>query len=83
MPVIGRLDSQVNDVLIDPVGKRRTREESEPAHAPSNDSRRDANDDEDARGDCAGRSDDEKIRARVEDDRVRVRDDEQLPVWLL
>jgi hypothetical protein len=83
MPVIGGLDEQVNDVLIDPLGKRRTREESEPAHAPANDSRRDANDDEDARGDIARRSDDEKIRARVEDGNVRVRDDEQLPVWLL
>jgi hypothetical protein len=83
MPVIGRLDKQVNDVLIEPVGKRRTRAESEPAHAPANDSRRDANDDEDARGDSTHRSDDEKIRARVEDGAVRVRDDEQLPVWLL
>jgi hypothetical protein len=83
MPVIGRLNEQVNDVLIDPIGKRRTRDESEPAHAPSNDSRRDANDDEDARGDSTRRSNDEKIRARVEDDALRARDNEQLPVWLL
>ncbi|MDT7603468.1 MAG: hypothetical protein QOF61_1465 [Acidobacteriota bacterium] len=27
MPVIGRLDKQVNDVLIEPVGKNRPREE--------------------------------------------------------
>jgi hypothetical protein len=81
MPVIGRLNEQVNDVLIEPIGKRRTRAESEPARAPSNDSRRNVN--EDARGNGTRRSDDEKIRARVEDGNVRVRDDEQLPVWLL
>jgi hypothetical protein len=81
MPVIGRLDEQVHDVLIEPVGKRRTREESEPAHAPSNDSRRDVND-EDARGDSTRRSD-KKNRSHVEDDNARGRDSEQLPVWLL
>jgi hypothetical protein len=83
MPVIGRLDEQVHDVLIEPIGKRRTREESEPAHAPSNDSRRDVNDDEDAGGDSTRRSDGGKKSARAEDDHVRVRDDERLPVWLL
>jgi hypothetical protein len=83
MPVIGRLDEQVNDVLIDPIGKRRAGEESEPTHAPSNDSRRGANDDEDASGASTRRSDDGKKSARVEDDHVRARDDERLPVWLL
>ncbi|MDT7540611.1 MAG: hypothetical protein QOE33_515 [Acidobacteriota bacterium] len=82
MPVIGRLDEQVHDVLIEPIGKQRPRDGSDAAHTPSEDSRHNAID-EDARGDDARRTNSEKIRAHIEDDDVHVRDDAQLPVWLL
>jgi hypothetical protein len=75
MPVIGRLDSQVKDVLIEPVGRRRHRGERD-GRAP-----RDATDDTrtpatsgDARGDGGDASD---------DSREDIRRDEQLPIWLL
>jgi hypothetical protein len=92
MPVIGRLNEQVNDVLIDPIGKRRTRDDGDAPHAPANDSRRDATDDDAtdndatsdaARDDDARRAHSEKARTHVENDDTRAGDDEQLPVWLL
>jgi hypothetical protein len=87
MPVIGRLNEQVNDVLIDPIGKRRTRDDGGAPHAPANNARRDATDDdatdEDARDGDARRAHSEKARTHVENDDTRAGDDEQLPVWLL
>ncbi len=80
MPVIGRLDKQVNDVLIDPVGKRRRRRDEGDGARPPLDTRRDATD-EDERG--VARNTDEKSRRRTEHDEDRGRGDEQLPVWLL
>jgi hypothetical protein len=81
MSVIGRLDEQVNDVLIDPVGKRRRRrDEGEDAHSAPDSTRRDTAD-EDARRAAHDANNGERLpRANREDSR---RGDEQLPVWLL
>ena len=71
MPVIGRLDGQVDEVLIAPLEKRR-REEAEPPRA----------DDEQTRGDAEeNRGGHGKRAARDEVGKDAVRD--ELPVWLL
>jgi hypothetical protein len=80
MPVIGRLDSQVNDVLIEPLGKRRDRDERDPRTTA--DDARPATTGEAQRDDAGGVSD--KARDDSDDPRDDVRSrDEQLPVWLL
>jgi hypothetical protein len=80
MPVIGRLDSQVNDVLIEPVGKRRDRDERDPRT--TTDAARPTATGEAAREDARGVSG--KARDDSDDPRDDVRSrDEQLPVWLL
>ncbi len=78
MPVIGRLDRQVDDVLIDPVARRR-RDEGDDTRAPSNDAQPRATD-IDARGATHVANDE---AARSDDARSRASDEEQLPVWLL
>jgi hypothetical protein len=75
MPVIGRLDSQVNDVLIEPVGQRRGRDEGEQP----DDSRRVAPDVE-ARG---AEEAHERMRYGTERRKRNQTRGEQLPVWLL
>ena len=78
MPVIGRLDSQVNDVLIEPVGKRRRRDENDGRDPrPATDEARPA-----ATGDAMR---DTEVIGDGADDSAHdsVRRDEQLPVWLL
>jgi hypothetical protein len=79
MPVIGRLDKQVNDVLIDPVGKRR-RDVDEDARVPSDTRRAPTGEDERRVAPDMG---DEKGRPRAGRGGERGREDEQLPVWLL
>ena len=68
MPVIGRLDKQVEDVLITPVGKDSRREGA---------GARTSADSKGARGGSRNPGRDE--RGWVE----RAREDEPLPVWLL
>jgi hypothetical protein len=71
MPVIGRLDGQVDEVLIAPLEKRRRQDAgaSPPDEAP-------------ARGDAHGnRGGHGKRAARDEVEKEAVRD--ELPVWLL
>ena len=71
MPVIGRLDGQVDEVLIAPLEKRRREDagEAPPADAP-------------ARGDADdNRGGHKKPAARGELENDAVRD--ELPVWLL
>lgn len=75
MSVIGRLDSQVNDVLIEPLGGRRRRDERDP-HAATDDAQPAATNE--ARGEATGTGD-----KAHDDTRARVRRDERLPVWLL
>ena len=85
MPVIGRLDSQVNDVLIEPVGKQRHRgehgerdervERAEP-RSTHDDARPAAG--EDARGDAEGAGDGAR-----DDAHGSARRADRLPVWLL
>ena len=70
MPVIGRLDKQVGEVLIDPVGRRnRPHDEGDAPNAPAP-PRPHANEPTDEK-----ESRDEEARPR--------RDDASLPVWLL
>jgi hypothetical protein len=80
MPVIGRLDSQVNDVLIEPLGKRRGHDERDP-RTTTDDARPTATGEvarDDARG-VSGKAHDDS-----DDPRADVRSHgEQLPVWLL
>ncbi|MCA1816739.1 MAG: hypothetical protein LC746_10105 [Acidobacteria bacterium] len=86
MPVIGRLDKQVEDVLITPIGKNSSREDAG------------AGDDGQARSDGAREPDSSATRERepaargrdedAHEDRQshptrRAGDDEPLPVWLL
>ena len=85
MPVIGRLDSQVNDVLIAPVGDRRRRDKGDDRDGSDERAPRDAVDavrsamhGDTSRGDTEDTSDDAQ-----DDSRGDVRRDEQLPVWLL
>ena len=70
MPVIGRLDKQVGEVLIDPIGRRkRPRDEGDAPRTPAA-TRPHANEP----------TDDHERR----DDEARPRrDEEALPVWLL
>lgn len=80
MPVIGRLDSQVNDVLIEPVGKQRGRDERDPRA--TTDDARPAATGETARDGAEDVID--KARGDSDDPRDDVRSrDERLPVWLL
>ena len=67
MPVIGRLDDQVDRLLISPVGKR-----GEMADASSAEMRLSIDEESAA----------EEARKRVERRAVR-RDEQELPVWLL
>jgi len=80
-PVIGRLDDQVNDVLIDPVGKKgRRRDGEDDEHAASDGTRRGATV-EGPRGAARNANDEESLpRTNREGGR---RGDERLPVWLL
>ena len=71
MPVIGRLDGQVDEVLIAPLAKRR-REEAEPPRADEEQTRGDATDSRGGHG---------KRAAQEEVEKGAVRD--ELPVWLL
>ena len=71
MPVIGRLDGQVDEVLIAPIEKRR-REEAEPPRADDVRTRGDAMENRGGHGNRAARDE-------VEKDAVR----DALPVWLL
>ena len=81
MPVIGRLDKQVDDVLIDPVGERRGRRRDDAAgHAPPDARRGAADEGERGQARAAG---DETSRARASRGEDQARGDEQLPVWLL
>jgi hypothetical protein len=78
MPVIGRLDSQVNDVLIEPLGKQRPRDER--------DERDPRSTTDDARPSATGETHDDAEDANDkarDDSRANIRRDEQLPVWLL
>lgn len=93
MPVIGRLDGQVNDVMIEPVGKaRRGRDDAgaplegglgSAEETPRGDSSPASRDHDDS----SSTSRDEDARARERDDERdeggRTRGDERLPVWLL
>lgn len=79
MPVIGRLDKQVSDVLIDPVGGRRRGEDD--AERATSDARTGAAY-EDAPP-AARDADGERSRPRAGHGEDRGRTDEQLPVWLL
>jgi hypothetical protein len=80
MPVIGRLDSQVNEVLIEPVGKRRDRDEGDP-RTMTDDARPTATG-EAARDNARGVNDEARDDSDDPRDDLRSRD-EQLPVWLL
>ncbi|HEX8162596.1 MAG TPA: hypothetical protein VF538_12035 [Pyrinomonadaceae bacterium] len=79
MPVIGRLDSQVNDVLIEPVGDRRRRGEGDGRGAgATTDDARPAAPGETPRDGADGSDDEARDNPRGE-----ARRGEQLPVWLL
>src|SRR5918993_1305716 len=71
MPVIGRLDGQVDEVLIAPLDKRR-REEAEPPRADDVQTRGDAKENRGGHGERAA-------RGEVGKDAVR----DELPVWAL
>ncbi|MFN2481978.1 MAG: hypothetical protein ABR554_10980 [Pyrinomonadaceae bacterium] len=76
MPVIGRLDSQVNDVLIEPVGEQRRRGGCDPHDAA--DRARPAAAGDAARSVAEGADGEARDGSRPDKGR-----DEQLPVWLL
>ncbi|HVG29490.1 MAG TPA: hypothetical protein VM864_07195 [Pyrinomonadaceae bacterium] len=76
MPVIGRLDSQVNDVLIEPVGNRRPRDGRDERAA--HDGARPAATGEAPRDGAGAAGDDAR-----DDSREDARRAGQLPVWLL
>lgn len=78
MPVIGRLDDQVNNVIISPVGARRARGEGEDRHIDAEGSRPTATDDSARDENARGRE--RRIAAGREDNEP---EGEQLPVWLL
>jgi hypothetical protein len=75
MPVIGRLDKQVDDVLITPVGNKSSRDDGD---AGTRDDER-----ERARGESHTLEHDEGERVERARDDLQRRDDESLPVWLL
>lgn len=87
MPVIGRLDSQVNDVLIEPLGRRRPRDErNERNERDERDERDPRTTTGDARPAATQDSHDDAEGANDkgrDDSRADVRRDGQLPVWLL
>jgi hypothetical protein len=82
MPVIGRLDSQVHDVLIEPVGNRQSRDERGGRDGRDGratpDAARPAATGEASRDGAGGLSDDAHDASRGD-----VRRDAPLPVWLL
>jgi hypothetical protein len=67
MSVIGRLDEQVNEVIIKPVGERR-RPQDEESQAPAEETERDAQ---------------AQAEEREKDDGSTKREETELPVWLL
>jgi hypothetical protein len=81
MPVIGRLDEQVNDVLINPVGRRRRRDDGE-ASVPPDDARTDSTSDA-TRDNSAAHSNDAPHKRDANARHDEGRGDESLPVWLL
>ena len=88
MPVIGRLDSQVNDVLIEPVGGRRPRDgRDERDSRATNDERgpRATNDERGPRSanDAAPHAPTGETARGDARDGGGARRGEQLPVWLL
>ena len=79
MPVIGRLDEQVDDVLISPVAKRRPNE-GEPPRGRGR-THGDVPDNQDEPAERASRDETAEPAARDELESDAVRD--ELPVWLL
>ena len=73
MPVIGRLDGQVDEVLIAPLEKRRRRDEDEPPRK----------DDERTRGDAAAVDRGERAEPAARDEFEHDATRDELPLWLL
>jgi hypothetical protein len=75
MPVIGRLDRQVDDVLITPVGKKSSRDDADAGTR--------GDDSEHARAESHALERDTGERVEHARDDRRARDGESLPIWLL